>query len=308
MRKHKKRTGEALIICTVLLALVLPWKAISKTEKEAAVWENRMPLTAWAPETPESMVFSKEGIVMDVSYADSGYVMIQYNGSNPGIKVQITRNTTYTYDLNLRNGYEIYPFTEGNGSYSIKVFENISGNQYSQLMSQTIFVSLSNEFQPFLVPNQYVNFRSDSMAVVLAAQLAVGKNQLDTVNAVYQYVTSNITYDYAKAQSVRSGYLPDIDKTLQDKKGICFDYAALMAAMLRSQNIPTKLVIGYAGDVYHAWVSVFIKERGWIDNLIWFDGEHWSYIDPTFMATGKNSQSVRRFVGNSSNYVEMYAY
>ena len=245
---------------------------------------------------------------MDVSYADSGYVMIQYNGSNPGIKVQITRNTTYTYDLNLRNGYEIYPFTEGNGSYSIKVFENISGNQYSQLMSQTIFVSLSNEFQPFLVPNQYVNFRSDSMAVVLAAQLAVGKNQLDTVNAVYQYVTSNITYDYAKAQSVRSGYLPDIDKTLQDKKGICFDYAALMAAMLRSQNIPTKLVIGYAGDVYHAWVSVFIKERGWIDNLIWFDGEHWSYIDPTFMATGKNSQSVRRFVGNSSNYVEMYAY
>jgi transglutaminase-like putative cysteine protease len=291
-----------------LLALVLPWKAISKTEKEAAVWENRMPLTAWAPETPESMVFSKEGIVMDVSYADSGYVMIQYNGSNPGIKVQITRNTTYTYDLNLRNGYEIYPFTEGNGSYSIKVFENISGNQYSQLMSQTIFVSLSNEFQPFLVPNQYVNFRSDSMAVVLAAQLAVGKNQLDTVNAVYQYVTSNITYDYAKAQSVRSGYLPDIDKTLQDKKGICFDYAALMAAMLRSQNIPTKLVIGYAGDVYHAWVSVFIKERGWIDNLIWFDGEHWSYIDPTFMATGKNSQSVRRFVGNSSNYVEMYAY
>ncbi len=308
MRKHKKRTGEALTICTVLLALVLPWKAISKTEKEAAVWENRMPLTAWAPETPESMVFSKEGIVMDVSYADSGYVMIQYNGSNPGIKVQITRNTTYTYDLNLRNGYEIYPFTEGNGSYSIKVFENISGNQYSQLMSQTIFVSLSNEFQPFLVPNQYVNFRSDSMAVVLAAQLAVGKNQLDTVNAVYQYVTSNITYDYAKAQSVRSGYLPDIDKTLQDKKGICFDYAALMAAMLRSQNIPTKLVIGYAGDVYHAWVSVFIKERGWIDNLIWFDGEHWSYIDPTFMATGKNSQSVRRFVGNSSNYVEMYAY
>ncbi len=308
MRKHKKRTGGALIICTVFLALVLPWKAISKMEKEAAVWENKMPLTAWAPETPESMVFSKEGIVMDVSHADSGYVMIQYNGGNPGIKVQITRNTTYTYDLNLRNGYEIYPFTEGNGSYSIKVFENISGNQYSQLMSQTIFVSLSNEFQPFLVPNQYVNFRSDSMAVVLAAQLAVGKNQLDTVNAVYQYVTSNITYDYAKAQSVRSGYLPDIDKTLQDKKGICFDYAALMAAMLRSQNIPTKLVIGYAGDVYHAWVSVFIKERGWIDNLIWFDGEHWSYIDPTFMATGKNSQSVRRFVGNSSNYVEMYVY
>lgn len=308
MRKHRRRVGEVLIICAALEAAALRWTAVSQKGKEAAVWEGRMPLTAWVPDTPDPVIFSKEGVVMDVSHAGSGYVMIQYNGSNPRIKVQVTRNTAYTYDLNLRNGYEIYPFTEGDGSYSIKVFENISGNQYSQLMSQTIFVSLSNEFQPFLVPNQYVNFHSDSMAVALAAQLAVGKDQLDTVNAVYQYIITNITYDYAKAQSVRSGYLPDIDETLEEKKGICFDYAALMAAMLRSQSIPAKLVVGYAGDAYHAWVSVFVKERGWIDNLIWFDGEHWSYMDPTFISTGKGSESVRRFVGESSNYVEMYSY
>ena len=28
--------------------------------------------------------------------------------------------------------------------------------------------------------------------------------------------------------------------------------------MLRAQGIPTKLVIGYAGNVYHAWNSVLI--------------------------------------------------
>ncbi len=35
-----------------------------------------------------------------------------------------------------------------------------------------------------------------------------------------------------------AGYLPDVDSILQEKKGICFDYAALMATMLQSQNIP----------------------------------------------------------------------
>lgn len=308
VRKRRKWVGAAWVMCAALLAAVLRWTAVTEKEEAAAIWDGTMPLTAWMLEVPDCVIFRGEGVVMDASHADSGYLMIKYTGDNPRIKVQVTRNTVYTYDLNFRDRYEVYPFTEGDGRYSVKVFENISGNQYSQLMSQTIFVSLSNEFQPFLVPNQYVNFSSDSMAVTLANQLSVGKNQLDTVSAVYQYVTSNITYDYAKAQSVRGGYLPDIDETLENRKGICFDYAALMAAMLRSQNIPTKLVIGYAGDAYHAWVSIFLKERGWIDNLVWFDGEHWSYMDPTFISTGKNSENVRRFVGNSSNYVEKYSY
>ena len=68
-----------------------------------------------------------------------------------------------------------------------------------------------------------------------------------------------------------------MDVILQEKKGICFDYAALMATMLRSQNIPAKMEIGYAnmeeGAVYHAWLSVYIKDIGWIDDLIEFDGK-----------------------------------
>ena len=35
--------------------------------------------------------------------------------------------------------------------------------------------------------------------------------------------------------------------------------------MLRSQRIPAKLEIGYSGDIYHAWISVYIKDIGWID-------------------------------------------
>ena len=47
-------------------------------------------------------------------------------------------------------------------------------------------------------------------------------------------MTANITYDYVKANTVQSGYMSDPDATLKTKTGICFDYAALTAAMLEN--------------------------------------------------------------------------
>lgn len=85
--------------------------------------------------------------------------MVKYTGSVGKIKVQISKNgsETYTYDLNNSGVYEVFPLSEGNGSYQVKVFENIQGNQYSQAFSQNLDVSISNPFGPFLYPNQYVN-------------------------------------------------------------------------------------------------------------------------------------------------------
>ena len=52
---------------------------------------------------------------------------------------------------------------------------------------------------------------------------------------------------------MQSGYLPDVDEVLASQTGICFDYAAVMASMLRCERIPTRLEVGYMGEVYHAW-------------------------------------------------------
>ena len=131
-----------------------------------------------------------------------------------------------------------------------------------------------------------MNFNDQSKAVSKAAELiqaAGAKTDLEKVAAVYHYAVDNIAYDYDLAKTVPSGYLPDVDKVLESGKGICFDYAAVMSAMLRSQNIPCKLVIGYAGKVYHAWINVYIAGTGWVDQLIYFDGEKWSLMDPTFV-------------------------
>ncbi len=312
MRKREKNTGKALgiLMLTAVMALAAPVEMALAGGKEGTVKieDGDVPLSARMPEASGSVTFSNKGATVDASNSGNGYVMVKYSGSNSRIKVQISKNNTYTYDLNARDAYEVYPFTEGNGSYMIKVFENVSGDQYAQLLSQSISVSLSNEFGPFLYPNQYVNFNSGSAAVATAAQLAAGKDQIHTVEEVYRYVTTHVTYDYAKAQSVKSGYLPNVDSTLATGTGICFDYAALMTAMLRSQDIPTKLVIGYTGDLYHAWVSVYINGVGWIDDVIYFDGTKWSLMDPTFISTGGNSDAAKQYVGTGTNYREKYSY
>ena len=102
-----------------------------------------------------------------------------------------------------------------------------------------------------------------------------------------------------------SGYLPVVDEVFVSQTGICFDYAAVMATMLRSQNIPTRLEVGYVGEEYHAWISIYIKDVGWINGVIEFDGSDWNLLDPTFASASK---SPKKFLTKDSNYLTKYVY
>ncbi|MDD3251525.1 MAG: transglutaminase-like domain-containing protein [Lachnospiraceae bacterium] len=277
---------------------------------EAMTFQMRAGGYVRTPVASGTTVYGEGKAKIDASNISQGYVMIQYSGSQNRIKVQISKGATvYTYDLNARDAYEVFPFTEGNGTYSVKVFENVTGNQYAQVFSKDIAVTLADQFAPFLTPNQYVNFSAGSAAVQTGAQVAASAaDALGVITNVYDYVTQNVRYDTNKAQTVQSGYLPNVDAVLASKTGICFDYAALMTAMLRSQNIPTKLVIGYTGSTYHAWVNVYIDSVGWVDNIIYFDGQNWSLMDPTFASSGGQSEEIKKYIGNASNYQAKYTY
>ena len=80
-----------------------------------------------------------------------------------------------------------------------------------------------------------------------ARELVEGcENQGDALRAICTYIVDNVAYDDDKAAKLKdsTGYIPDPDETLQSGKGVCFDYASLGAAMLRSQGIPAKIVTG----------------------------------------------------------------
>ena len=83
---------------------------------------------------------------------------------------------------------------------------------------------------------------------------------------------------------------------------------ALMTAMLRSQEIPCKLVVGYAGSTYHAWISVWTEENGWIDGAIFFNGKTWQRMDPTFASSANSSEAILKYIGDGSNYTAKYFY
>ena len=260
-------------------------------------------------EAPGDMVESGDNVAIDYSNANGGYIMVQYLGSVDKVKVQITGPdaTTYTYTI-MNNEYQAFPLTAGNGHYTITANEHIEDSRYALICTLDIDVAFDNEFLPFLVPNQYSNYTADSKPVQYGIELSnESSNDLDYVDHVYNYVISTISYDTEKAENIGHDYIPDIDDTFETKKGICFDYASVMTAMLRSQNIPTKLEVGYSGDAYHAWISVYIDEIGWVDNIIEFDGSSWSLMDPT-LAANDNRNSVKSYVGDGSHYTVKYEY
>lgn len=298
----------AVTMAAALLTLALPAAAANVTIKDSPV-----PLGQSVVYTPQtgSQQESGGGATLDYSNCSEGYVMARYSGGGK-IKVQITRQggKTYTYDLRSDGQFEVFPLTGGDGTYSIGIFQNVSGSQYAQALSTSIGVQLNNGMLPFLYPSQYVNFNANSKTV--SAGVEITKNvsdQLGIVSAVYNYVIQNISYDTVKAQNVRSGYLPDVDAILASRKGICFDYAAVMATMLRSQGIPTRLEVGYvSGGAYHAWISTYITSVGWVNNIIQFDGKSWKLMDPTFASSGGSSPQIMQYIGNGQNYSVQYLY
>ena len=260
------------------------------------------------PRADGTVVQEKEGVKLDLSNTDQGYFMAAYTGSASQLLIQVegSDNIPYRYYFKPDGKYSALPLTAGSGNYAVTAYENVGGNRFAVIFTKTVDVRLENEVLPFLYANQYVNFNENTKAVALAKKLTKDKTELEAVQEVYQYVIKNIVYDDEKAATVKSGYLPKVDETLKTKKGICFDYAALMTAMLRSSGLPTRLDIGYATNIYHAWISIYLEEQGWVDNVIKFDGKEWTMMDPTFAAGG--GDGIQEFITDSSNYNIQYVH
>lgn len=126
------------------------------------------------------------------------------------------------------------------------------------------------------------------------------------MRAVYRWVVENVTYDYAKAEELSgaTGYVPDPDRTLREKSGICFDYASLSAAFLRSLGIPCQVITGYVSpnDLYHAWNMVYI-DGSWVSVEFSIQPGEWTRMDLTFAAAGAGSTT-----GDGTGYTDRYTY
>ena len=268
------------------------------------------PPTIYATTADGILTAATSKAVIDYSNTSDGYVMAKYTGSSSKVKVIVTYpdGTPYQYDLNPYGNYEAFPLTGGNGSYSITVNENISGSSYALAASCAFSVNLSSSIAPYLRPSHMVYFEYGDAVVTKASQLCAGATTaIEKIERIYSWVVENVTYDNSLAADVRNkkitSYTAKATKIINEKKGICYDYAVGIAAMLRSQNVPTQVIFGNVKDVgYHAWVNVYTPETGWVYGAIYFDGSSWRRMDPTLAASSNSSNAIMSFIDTNSNY------
>lgn len=250
-----------------------------------------------------------DGVLLDLDHISDGYIGISVS-SDADIKLlSIKGEQKEQYNVPMDGTPVIFPLQLGDGTYSFQVMKNVSGKSYGAIYTTEAEVTLADEFQPYLRPNAYADYDESSECVRKASELALhAGDELGMVGAVYDYICANVKYDSAKAQAVSgtSGYMPVPDDTFRSGKGICFDYASLAAAMLRSQGIPVRIVFGDVSpdDVYHAWNMFWTKETGWVSVKFTSGKDGWNRLDLTFSANGADSS----FIGDGTNYLDEHYY
>lgn len=235
-------------------------------------------------------VYASEDYI-DKSKIDSGIIMINYQ-STKTIAVRVSKdNISYDYILESQAGI---PLQLGNGEYTILILSNIEGNKYKQVHKEKITLNLSDSNQVYLQSIQMINFDDNMETVKLAKKLTENATtEMEKVKLIYDYIVENISYDTAKTGNMPANYLPKVDETLSSKNGVCYDYSALFAAMLRSIGIPTKLMMGYKNDieVYHAWNQIYLSDK-----------DEWVNIDTTYGAGYKSEKLKTSMIRDSSEY------
>ena len=205
-----------------------------------------------------------ETSVIEVNTAD-GVVEINSGSTAYSNFKAIIEKDDVEYIYNLVSKIETLPLQMGSGQYTISLLGSNDGRRFRLLSKKDINVTLEDNVV-FLSSSQTVSWNDESKAAILAKELTVNsKSDREKFEAIYSYVIKNVSYDYNKATSLPKGYIPNADATLADGNGICYDFAALTASMLRAVDVPTKLVKGYSSytSVYHAWNEVLIDGK-WI--------------------------------------------
>ena len=103
----------------------------------------------------------------------------------------------------------------------------------------------------------------DTQTEELADEICAGcDTDEEKVQAIYQWIIYNFKYDYDYYAIIQ--YF-NIRRTLHTRKGVCYNFSNLFAALCRSQNIPCYVVdgISYETGAQHTWNRVYYNDSWW---------------------------------------------
>ncbi|WP_304973865.1 transglutaminase family protein [uncultured Alistipes sp.] len=245
-----------------------------------------------------------------VSGDDPGAMTVEWRGSgDPDVRMQVELDgdggTPYTY--RLQDGPTRVTFTEGGGTYRVTVLQHVEGIRFRVACRAAVEVGDAGS-GAFTGPTAMVRYGPDSGFAKKADELCENcKTDTDDIAKIYAFVTGHMSYDGAKAKAISDGgwtggSVPDPDAAYESGKGVCYDIAGLMAAMLRSRGVPCKLVYGHVDGMYHAWCMVLPDRDGTAGGMALKAGE-WSLLDPT-LGLSSNERLAQRYAADGAYKAE----
>ena len=190
----------------------------------------------------------------------------------------------------LTSEFELLPEEKRVINVSIGFVNHDASKSKWVIFSESISFDIptSDEFNDskYLSSTSFVNFNESSMVTKFAKIVKdISESNEQFIVITFDMLSSFIEYDYdlMKDDKIRF-HVPDPDKTIETSKGVCSDYAVTLAANLRSQGVPTKVVAGKSS----------ISGEGHMWNEILINGV-WVPVDPTAGKFYLNSEYVKEF-------------
>ena len=152
----------------------------------------------------------------------------------------------------------------GDCGYEISLCELASmANKLNVTERVGIYITAVNEDTLYNGDGYYVY---DTPKIHKIARKLKDTDSLKIVYNTYDYIIDNIEYNDSLAEMIKTGelklYKPDIDRVIEDKRGICIDQASLMLSLLRQNGVKSRLCTGYTENKqYHAWVEAFVDNQ-----------------------------------------------
>ena len=249
-----------------------------------------------------------EMATIDYSNMRDGYVIVWVNDLNPIQKFQVNvaaNGKQQNFSAHPMHDEIYIPLVYGSGTYTITILRKISSDpadtKYRQVSELIQYVELVDEYTTWLHPTAYSEFFPDSACVKYADKICRGcLTDFEKMETILHGVMDHLEYDRELANTVNDDktkfWIPDPEDVYRLGKSICWGYASLIAAMARSQGIPTKIAVGYAGQVYHAWNMVYLQTGGELTPGYPIPPNNWTLIDATFADTAKSIQAVYDFL------------
>lgn len=165
---------------------------------------------------------------------------------------------------------------------SLQTFGKIYGDDGSGYITIEDYIEYAKEIKPltseeqeyrdyeitkYTSSNSLIDLETNEIVISKAAELRESSDSNEEfIDKVYKLIRS-MEYDqelFDKNKETGRLYIPDINSKFEESKGICVDKSWMVALMLRSQGIPTKIVDGYQEFIgAHSWNEVLINGQ-WV--------------------------------------------